>query len=229
MFKITKDQINNIPEHYKTDYYISKFPLYLRETKEESYYNLLNYLNNFYKQALNLDTSLDEFVYNYTSNKDLQFIEEKALPNTNKQAQLKYWYDKYKKEDNNIIHSKYYYQNLINNIERIRFDNTREWRHFLSNFQLLKKVRINVNETSKKIILELHDTVDRLTQKIFQSIIHIPYIDEVVVKNWEINDRATKVYFDQEVYINGRLINKTAYDNDYYSVELDNILEIEEE
>lgn len=220
-----------VPYYLKSQYYVEKIPLYLRENYEEHWLKLFSPLEDIYLETLNFNQSYYDLLKFYTKKEN----KDKPSPLINniyneikEQRELEWWWDKLHKDDEKVWYNKFYYRSLVHylTISNLSYKNT--WRYILNLFNLKDKLMFI---TDNKITLILSkDKLDELTKIIFKQIIKFKNIkiNEIVEVGEEQFDKKRKYlpYFNRTIRKDNKIVWESAMNNVYfYDVDYGNILE----
>lgn len=206
-----------VPYHYQWKYYYHKFPLYMKGNVK-SYENLFSYVEKFYIELEKFDipykTILRSMINDGAANKKLSESVIKASHFQNKLL------DKFNELNSTITKPKYdlfYYRLLahILTISPLQFKN--DWRNFLNLFDLRYHVKIVQNPTTKKLILQIDESLDTLTKWVFQDLAILKRFERVEVAKVFDEDAFNKLrsrvaYFEHAFYDNAYYYNESPND-----------------
>ena len=225
-----------IPYYLKSQYYVEKIPLYLRENYEQYWLELFNPLEEVYLESLNFNQSYYDLLkyYNQKENKykPLPLLNDLYVFNK-EQRELEWWWNKFENDknnfDKNVWYNKFYYKSLVHYLMFTNLTYKNNWRQLLNLFNLKDKLQFLIGDS--KTILSLSNTkIDELTKIIFKQIVKFKYlkIDEITITDDNINDWKRKYlpYFNRSIKKDNKIIWESAMNNVYfYDVDYGNIFE----
>ena len=180
-----------IPYWLKSQYYVEKIPLYLRENYEQYWLKLFDPLEKIYKELLNFDKSYLD-ILDYYNKKENKY---KPLPLLNKiilqneeQKKLEWYWQKFKEDkenfDKNVWYNKFYYTSLVHHLSISDLICKNSWNYLLRIFDLKDKMKFVIEKN--EITLELDKSkLDELTKIIFKKIINFKFfeVDNIIEKD----------------------------------------------
>ena len=225
-----------VPYYLKSQYYVEKIPLYLRENYEQHWLRLFNPLEEIYLESLNFNQSYYDLLkyYNQKENKykPLPLLNDLYVFNK-EQRELEWWWNKFENDknnfDKNVWYNKFYYKSLVHYLMSTNLTYKNNWRQLLNLFNLKDKLQFLIGD-SKTILLLSNTKIDELTKIIFKQIVKFKYlkIDEITITDDNINDWKRKYlpYFNRSIKKDNKIIWESAMSNVYfYDIDYGNIFE----
>lgn len=212
----------NIPKKYTSEYYLDKFPLYIKNRKERSLYNIFSNVELYYLELQKLlesnSKTLHEIVYEDRSEESLyspiihsSFEQNKLYVEFNKRLS--------NTTDSNFkpIKSLFYYQFLVHQLQTSSIQQKQAWRGLLYSLDLVDKIKLKPiiqNNSVSRLKVIIDSLVDPLIIWIFEELI----VNRIYIfKEVEIVEGLTKDIESFRLLFQEPRFDKTKFgDNTFY-------------